>query len=96
MKTPQQKIPLLDLTGLTSYQRYHGNPYELVMQGTRGVALFEADEKFYKISEKFNRNEPIPVIDFLQAQREVKAELMALKRGHSENVKGQRYENLTR
>jgi hypothetical protein len=96
MKKPSQKIPILDLTGLTSCQRYHGNPYELVMQGTRGVAMFEANEKFYEISEKFNRNELIPVIDFLQAQREVKAELMALKRGHSENVKGQRYENFNR
>lgn len=92
MKTPPQKIPILDLTGLTSFQRLHANPYELVMQGSRGVAMFDANDKFYEIAEKFNRNEPVAVIDFLQAQREVKAELMTLKRGHSENVKGYSYE----
>jgi hypothetical protein len=85
MKNPSQKIPLLDLTGLTAFQRLHGNSYEMVMQGNRGVAMFEANDKFYEVSELFNRNEFIRVIDFLQAQREVKAELMALKRGHAEN-----------
>jgi len=89
-KSPHQKIPLLDLTGLTSFQRLHGNSYEMVMQGNRGVALFEPSELFYEIAERFNHNEPIPVIDFLQAQREVKAELMTLKKGHSEN--GRAYE----
>jgi hypothetical protein len=96
MKTPSRKIPLLDLTGLTAFQRLHGNRYEMVMQGNRGVAMFEADETFYELAEKFNRNEPVQVIDFIQAQREVKAELMTLKRGHSENVKGYRYESFNR
>lgn len=58
--------------------------------------MFEANEKFYEIAERFNRNEPVQVIDFLQAQREVKAELMTLKKGHSENVKGYRDENFNR
>jgi len=92
MKKLPQKIPILDLTGLTSFQRYWGNEYVLVMQGSRGVAMFDANEKFYEIAERFNRNESIPVIDFLHAQREVKAELMALKRGHSENEKDRGYE----
>ncbi len=96
MKNLPQKIPILDLTGLTSFQRYHGNHYELVLQGTRAVALFEADSTFYEISEKFNRNESIPVIDFLQAQREVKAELMALKQGHSGKERELRYEGSSR
>ncbi len=83
-------IPILDLTGLTSYHRLNKNSYDLVMQGTRGVAMFEPNKRFYEIMERFNRNEPVNVIDFLQAQREVKAELMSLKRGHSEN--GHEYE----
>lgn len=87
MKKPPTKVPILDLTGFTSFQRLYGNIYELVMQGSRGVAMFDADERFYEIAEKFNRNEDVPVIDFLQAQREVKAELMALKKGHSEKGK---------
>lgn len=96
METTRQKIPILDLTGLTSYQRYHGNIYELVMQGTRAVAMFAADNAFYEIAEKFNRNEPIPVIDFLQAQREVKAELMALKKGHPVKENGGRFGKFNR
>ncbi len=94
MKIPLQKIPILDLTGLTSFQRLHGNSYDLVMQGTRGVAMFMANDRFYEIAERFNRNESVPVIDFMQAQREVKAELMALKKGHS--AKGHEYETLNR
>jgi hypothetical protein len=93
MKTPKQKIPLLDLTGLTAFQRLHGNSYEMTMQGNRGVAMFEANRTFYELAEKFNRNEPVQVIDFLQAQREVKAELMTLKQGHSENANGRNYGN---
>ena len=96
METTRQKIPILDLTGLTSYQRYHGNTYELVLQGTRAVAMFAADNAFYEIAEKFNRNEPIPIMDFLQAQREVKAQMMALKKGHPGKENGDRFGKFNR
>jgi hypothetical protein len=88
MKTGPQKIPILDLAGLTPFQRLHGNLCELTLQGTRVVALFDADKKFYELSERFNRNEPVPVLDILHAQREIRAMMMTLKQGHTEKEKG--------
>lgn len=84
MKAPAQKIPILDLSGLTPFQRVYGNTFELILQGTRVTALFDADKRFYELSERFNRNEPIPVLDLLHAQREIRAMMMALKQGHTE------------
>jgi hypothetical protein len=93
MITPPQKIPILDLSGLTPFQRLNGNPGELTLQGSRVVALFDADKKFYEISERFNRNEPVPVLDLLHAQREIRAMMMALKQGHTEKEQGARNGN---
>jgi hypothetical protein len=94
-KAPPQKIPVLDLLGLTSFQRLHENPGELIVQGTRVVALFDADKKFYEVAERFNQNEPVPVLDFLHAQREIKAMMMTLKQGYTEKEKSVRYDNST-
>ena len=75
----ERKIPVLDIPGLSSFQYLQGNPPELVSQGTRVVCMFNADQTFYDLSERFNRNEPVSVLDFLNAQRQLKAKMFALK-----------------
>lgn len=79
MQKTENKIPVLDLSGLTPFQALLGNTFELVMQGTRASAMFKADDTFYKIAEKFSRNEPVNVLDFLNQQRQIRAMLMSLK-----------------
>lgn len=76
--TPK-KIPILDVPGLGAFQYLHGNTPEMVKQGTRVTLLFDADEKFYVLSARFNNNEPVPILDFLNAQRQLKAKMFAMK-----------------
>jgi hypothetical protein len=73
------KIPVLDINGLGSFQHLHGNEPEMQMQGTRVTLLFNADQKFYELSEKFNRNTPVNVLDFVNAQRQLKAKMFSMK-----------------
>lgn len=73
------KIPVLDLPGLSSFQSMHGNPPELIMQGTRCTALFNPDDIFFALSERFNRNEQVNVLDFIRAQRELKAKMFSMR-----------------
>jgi len=41
--------------------------------------LFPADDVFYKLSARFNRNEPVPVLDFVNAQRQLRAMMFSKK-----------------
>lgn len=79
--SPVRKIPVLDIPGLTSFQEYNENPAELIMQGTRVIALFTADDTFYELSERFNQNELVNVLDFCNVQRQLKAKMFSLKGG---------------
>jgi len=76
---PKDQIPILDLSGLTPFQHYHGNKFDLVMQGGRVVALFESNRQFYELSNRFNNNEPVNTLDFIHCQREIRAMMMNLK-----------------
>lgn len=71
------KIPILDLSGFTTFQTYHGNTFEFSMNGSRGTAMFEPTPEFYRIAELFNNNAPVNVLDFLNHQRQIKAMLMS-------------------
>jgi hypothetical protein len=51
----------------------------MVMQGTRIALLFTADDNFYDISEKFNSNHAVNVLDFVNAQRQLKAKMFSMK-----------------
>jgi hypothetical protein len=77
-KSQLQKISILDLN-LSAFQMYHGNNPTIEMQGSRGVFLFNTDDRFFDLSERYNRNEPIPSLDFVNCQRQLKARLMTLK-----------------
>jgi len=80
-RASQRKIPILDIPGLSAFQSLHRNPPELELQGSRVVCLFNANQTFYALSERFNSNELVSVIDFLNAQRQLKAQMFALKAG---------------
>jgi hypothetical protein len=73
------KIPILDIPGLGAFQFLHGNEPEMVMHGTRVTLLFNADETFYRLSGLFNSNETVNILDFLNAQRQLKARMFSMK-----------------
>jgi hypothetical protein len=73
-----RRIPVLDLNQ-SAFQKYHDNNPEIEMQGTRGVFLFNADNEFFDLSARYNQNEDVPVLDLVNYQRQLKAQLMALK-----------------
>ena len=77
--TNLRKIPVLDIPGLGSFQLYYGNEPEMQMQGTRVTLLFNADKTFYELSEQYNSNAPVNVLDFVNAQRQLKAKMLSLK-----------------
>ncbi len=78
LKKPR-KIPILDIPGLGSFQLLHGNNPDMEMNVTRVTLLFNADAVFYELSARYNSNEPVNVLDFVNAQRQLKARMMALK-----------------
>jgi hypothetical protein len=77
-RSVSRKIPSLDLNQW-AFHSYHGNPPDLVTQGGRVIGLFNADNAFYEITERYNNNEDIPVMDFVREQRKMRARMMALK-----------------
>lgn len=74
-----KKIPVLDIPELGAFQYLYGNEPEMELNGTRVTLLFDANNLFYELSARYNSNEPIPVLDFLHAQRQLKAKMFALK-----------------
>ncbi len=78
LKTLPREIPVLDLH-LSAFQHLHGNSPTLELQGGRVVFLFHADDIFYALSARFNRNEPTPVLDLVNAQRQLRAMMMSRK-----------------
>jgi len=75
-----KKIPILDILGFGAFQFYHGNEPEWTLNGTRASLLFNADDRFYELSVRFNSNESVSVLDFLNAQRQLKAKLFSITR----------------
>jgi hypothetical protein len=79
MEKAKRKIPILDIPGLGTFQFMHNNEFEMELNGTRVTLLFNADDRFYELAERFNSNESVPVLDFLNAQRQLKAKMFSLK-----------------
>lgn len=73
------KIPILDIPGQGAFQFLHGNKPEMALNGTRVTLFFNADDRFYELAARFNGNESVPVLDFLNAQRQLKAKMFAMK-----------------
>lgn len=77
-KTTSAKIPIFDLN-LSAFQHLHGNTPQLELQGTRVIFLFNPDDTFYKLSGLYNSNTPVNVIDFVSAQRQLRAMMLSMR-----------------
>lgn len=78
MKKAPAKIAILDLN-LSAFQRLHGNIPELELQGNRVVFNFTADDIFHKLSSLYNSNSPVNILDYVNAQRQLRAMMFSLK-----------------
>ena len=84
MKTPAKsspKIPVLDIPGHGAFQYLHGNDPDMAANGSRIMLLFNADQTFYELSARYNSNETVNVLDFVNAQRQLKARMFSMKAG---------------
>jgi len=82
MKKPtsiSKKIPVLDIPGLGAFQLLYGNEPEMALNGSRVTLLFNANDLFYELSGRYNNNEVVPVLDFLNAKRQLKARMFSMK-----------------
>ncbi len=77
-KTLPAKIPILDLH-LSAFQHLHGNTPTLELQGGRVVFFFPTNDVFYALAARFNGNEPTPVLDLVNAQRQLRAMMFSKK-----------------
>lgn len=77
-KSTPPKMPVYDLN-YSAYQLLHGNVPELIMQGTRVVFMFNVDDTFHKLSERYNQNEPVKVLDFVNATRQLRAMMLSMR-----------------
>ena len=82
MKTKLAEVPINDLLGLYAFVVLH-NPTFATLKEESGLAygVCTADEEFYKLAQRFNQNEPVPVQDFLRVQLEIRSQMLALKNG---------------
>ncbi len=71
-------IPILDLH-LSAFQHLHGNTPTLELQGGRVVFFFPTNDVFYALAARFNQNEPTPVLDLVNAQRQLRAMMFSKK-----------------
>lgn len=86
-----RKIPILDLN-LSAFQKLFGNDPELVNQGGRVVFMFATDDKFYRLSELYNSNVEVNVLDYVRSQRELKSKMLSMKGQHNENETRKQYD----
>lgn len=73
-----EKIPIFDLN-FSAFLHLHGNTPELSLQGTRIIFLFNPDDTFYQLSARYNSNEATPILDYVSAQRQLRAMMMSMK-----------------
>lgn len=72
------KIPIMDLN-LSAFLHLHGTTPELSLQGTRVIFLFKPNDSFYKLSAKYNSNESVQILDYVNAQRQLRAMMFSVK-----------------
>ena len=79
MQNPSSKqLPISDLH-LATYLNLHGIEPELSLQGGRVVFLFTPDENFFRLTDAFNANTKVRVLDFCTALRRLKAKMLSEK-----------------
>ncbi len=80
------KIPVLDLNQSAFHMLYGDNPHEEMQPDGRVAFMHEAGERFYELSGRYNSNDPVPVQDFVNCQRQLKARMMSLKNGNEKRT----------
>jgi hypothetical protein len=80
MEKTKQKIPLMDIY-LASYLVLHGITPHLALQDTRVIFEFPGTDEVFKISREFNSNPLVPILDFVSSVRQLRSQMIALKRG---------------
>jgi hypothetical protein len=72
------KVPIFDLN-FAAFQKLHGNSPELELHDSRVTFVFTPNREFLELSERYNSNEQVPVIDFVNATRQLRSMMLALK-----------------
>ena len=78
----RRKIPVLDLNQSAFHMLHGDDPEEVMQPGGRVAFMHEAGELFYELSSRYNANEPVPVQDYVNCQRQLRARMMSLKNGN--------------
>lgn len=74
------EVPINDLLGLYAFIVLNNNPSaKLKADSGRAYGVCNADEAFYELAQRFNKNESVPVLDFLRVQREIRSHMLVLK-----------------
>lgn len=85
-KSSISRVPVLDLN-FSAFQYLNGNCPQLELQGNRVIFFFAADDMFYRLSEKYNRNETVNVLDFVNATRQLRSMMMSIKNQNMKEAK---------
>jgi hypothetical protein len=74
----RKRIPVYDLN-FSAFLHMHGNTPELLLQGKRVSFMFKSDDAFYNYSERYNNNETVNVLDYVNAIRQLRAMMLSLR-----------------
>lgn len=72
------KFPLHDIH-LSAYLAYRGYPPELEISGTHVTFYFPASAEVEKIAKEYNKNAPVPVIDYCNHLRRLRSAMLSLR-----------------
>lgn len=78
MAKENAKIGTLDLNE-SAFQSLNGNEPELVLEAGRVTFYFAPSATYRRLSENYRGNVTVPVLDFVQAQRRLKSQVMTLR-----------------
>lgn len=74
------EVPINDLLGFYAFIVLNNHPSaKLKAEAGRAYGVCNADENFYDLAQRFNKNEAVPVLDFLRVQREIRSKMLVLK-----------------
>jgi len=78
MKKDKSRIPLFDLY-LTAYLQLNDVQPELTLQGGKVLFEFPVGESTYRLLKKYNENPSVPVLDFVNIVRSLRARMITIK-----------------
>lgn len=78
MKKGNETFTVFDIY-FAAWLYLHGFTPNLILQGKRVSFEFPADENIFKLSNVYNTNPTVPVLDFTATVRKLKAKMFAMK-----------------